>query len=143
VVTSNGFQLVNAVGESIDMTLGNAILKYDDLNQTVSVNSSFEFAAANSAALGDNDGLLETGEVFQVTVLELTTQLAILLHPDLGTNTDFITEMIPPDGAVLLVERRTPSGERHSHCKRVISQQREGDGEGEGQREVVGCTCGV
>ena len=132
MVTSIGFQLVNAVGESIDMTLGNAILKYDDLNQTVSVNSSFEFAAANSAALGDNDGLLETGEVFQVTVLELTTQLAI----DLGTNTDFITEMIPPDGAVLLVERRTPSGERHSHCKRVISQQREGTGKGKGRERL-------
>ena len=103
----------------------------------MSVNSSFEFTAANSAALGDNDGLLETGEVSQVTVLELTTQLAI----DLGTNTDFITEMTPPDGAVLLVERRTPSGERHCHCKRVISQQREGGGEGQG--EVLGCTCGV
>ena len=101
------------------------------------MNSSFEFTAANAAALEDNDDLLETGEVFQVTVLELTTKLAI----DLGTDTVFIIEMIPPGGAVLLVERKTPSGERRSHWKRVISQQQVGDGEGQG--EVVGCTRGV
>ena len=105
VVTSIEFLISNAAaGEAIDMTPGNSIIKYSDKTQTVNMNSSAEFSSSNVAAFGDTDLLLEFGEVFQITLLDLTTQLAT----DLGTNTDFTIEMIPSRGAVLFIERRTP-----------------------------------
>jgi len=104
-VTSIEFQLSNAAaGEAIDMTPGNTIIKYSDKTQTVNMNSSTEFSASNIAAFGDTDSLLEVGEVFQITLLDLTTNLAT----GLGTNTDFTIEVTPPRGAVLFIGRRTP-----------------------------------
>ena len=104
VVTSIEFQISNAAaGEAIDMTPGNTIIKYSDKTQTVNMNSSTEFSSSNIAAFGDTDSLLEIGEVFQINLLDLITQLA----SDLGTNTGFIIEMIPPRGAVLSIGRRT------------------------------------
>ena len=105
VVTSIEFQISNAAaGEAIDMTPGNTIIKYSDKTQTVNLNSSTEFSASNIAAFGDTDSLLEIGELFQITLLDLTSNLA----NDLGTNTDFTIEMIPSGGAVLFIGRRTP-----------------------------------
>jgi len=105
VVTSIEFQISNAAaGEAIDMTPGNTIIKYRDKTQTVNLNSSTEFSASNIAAFGDTDSLLEIGELFQITLLNLTSNLAT----DLGTNTDFTIEMIPSGGAVLFIGRRTP-----------------------------------
>jgi len=105
VVTSIEFQISNAAaGEAIDMTPGNTIIKYRDKTQTVNLNSSTEFSASNIAAFGDTDSLLEIGELFQITLLDLTSNLAT----DLGTNTDFTIEMIPSGGAVLFIGRRTP-----------------------------------
>jgi len=105
VVTSIEFQISNAAaGEAIDMTPGNTIIKYSDKTQTVNLNSSTEFSASNIGAFGDTDSLLEIGELFQITLLNLTSNLAT----DLGTNTDFTIEMIPSGGAVLFIGRRTP-----------------------------------
>lgn len=105
VVTSIEFQISNAAaGEAIDMTPCNTIIKYRDKTQTVNLNSSTEFSASNIAAFGDTDSLLEIGELFQITLLDLTSNLAT----DLGTNTDFTIEMIPSGGAVLFIGRRTP-----------------------------------
>ena len=75
-----------------------------DNTQTVNMTSSSNFTATNVAAFGDTDGLLEVGEVFQVTLLDLTGQLLT----DLGTNKDFTIEVLPPIGAVLFIGRRTP-----------------------------------
>ena len=105
VVTSIEFQISNAAaGEAIDMTPGKTIIKYSDKTQTVNLNSSTEFSASNIGAFGDTDSLLEIGELFQITLLNLTSNLAT----DLGTNTDFTIEMIPSGGAVLFIGRRTP-----------------------------------
>ena len=105
VVTSIEFQISNAAaGEPIDLTPGNTVIKYSDNTQSVNMNSSTEFSASNIAAFGDSDALLETGEVFQITLLDMTTQLAT----DLGTNKDFTLELVPPRGAVLFIGRRTP-----------------------------------
>ena len=105
VVTSIEFQISNAAaGEAIDMTPDNTIIKYRDKTQTVNLNSSTEFSASNIGAFGDTDSLLEIGELFQITLLNLTSNLAT----DLGTNTDFTIEMIPSGGAVLFIRRRTP-----------------------------------
>ena len=105
VVTSIAFQISNAAaGEAVDMTPGNTIITYSDKTQTVNLNSSTEFSASNIAAFEDTDSLLEIGELFQITLLDLTSNLAT----DLGANTDFTIEMIPSGGAVLFIGRRTP-----------------------------------
>lgn len=106
VVTSMEFQVSNAAaGESIDMTPGNTVIKYSDSSQTVNMNASSEFSATNVASFGDTDKLLEVGEVFEIVLLNMDTQLAT----DLGTNKEFTLEIIPPSGAVLFIGRRTPT----------------------------------
>jgi len=106
VVTSMEFQVSNAAaGESIDLTPGNTVIKYSDQSQTVNMNDGTEFTATNVASFGDNDKLLEVGEVFEIVLLNMDTQLAT----DLGTNKSFTLEVIPPSGAVLFIGRRTPT----------------------------------
>ena len=69
------------------------------------MNSIADFSATNVAAFGDTDSLLEIGEVFEIVLLDLTTQLST---DTLTANTDFTIELIPPSGAVLFIGRRTP-----------------------------------
>ncbi len=105
-ITKIVFQVSNAAaGESIDLTPGNTVIVYSDDEQSVNMNSTTEFTAINVAAFGDTDSLLEIGEVFEISLLNLNTQL----DPDLGTNTEFVIELIPPRGAVLFIGRRTPT----------------------------------
>ena len=104
-VTQIVFQVSNAAaGEAIDLTPGNTIIKYSDDNQTVNMNATSDFTAINIAAFGDTDSLLEVGEVFEITLLDLKGQLGT----DLGTSTVFTIELVPPSGAVLFIGRRTP-----------------------------------
>ena len=106
VVTTMEFQVSNAAGgETIDMTPGNTVIKYSDKFQTVNMNAPSDFSATNVAAFGDTDYLLEIGEVFEIVLLDLTTQLST---NTLTANTDFTLEIIPPSGAILFIGRRTP-----------------------------------
>ena len=105
VVTTIEFQVSNAAaGEAIDLTTGNTVIKYSDKNQTKTMNETSEFTSINIAAFGDADSLLEVGEVFEITLLSLNSQLS----PILGTSTEFVIELVPPSGAVLFIGRRTP-----------------------------------
>ncbi|MCI0879027.1 MAG: hypothetical protein J4N78_09115, partial [Chloroflexi bacterium] len=79
------------------------IIKYSDKDQTVNMTADTQFSSTNIASFGDSDSLLETGEIFEIVLLTLTTQL----DPDLGTNQEFSIEVIPPRGAVLYIGRRT------------------------------------
>ena len=104
-ITKIVFQVANAAaGESIDLTPGNTVIVYSDSEQSINMNSTTEFTAINIAAFGDTDTLLEIGEIFEISLLDLNTQL----DPDLGTSTEFVIELIPPSGAVLYIGRRTP-----------------------------------
>lgn len=103
-VDSLTFQISNAAGgDAIDMTVGNTIIKYQDLNQVVNLDVAGEFTAAG-VGNHDGDSLLESGEVFEVQI----PGMVALLTPDLGTNEAFTLEVIPPTGAVLFVQRTTP-----------------------------------
>ena len=105
VVTSIEFHVSNAAaGQAIDLTPGNTIIKYSDQSQTINMTSTTDFSATNIATFGDNDSLLEIGEVFEIVLKTLDTQL----DPDLSTSTGFTIELIPPSGAVLFIGRRTP-----------------------------------
>ena len=106
VITTIEFQVSNAAaGQAIDLTPGNTIIKYSDQNQTVNMTSATAFSATNIAAFGDDDKLLEIGEVFEIVLLDLETQLSA---NTLTASTEFTIELIPPSGAVLFIGRRTP-----------------------------------
>jgi flagellin-like protein len=71
------FQVSNAAGgDAIDMTTGNTIIKYQDLNQVVNLDgdgtSTFTATGIGNA---DSDKLLEQGEVFEVEIDGLATLL--------------------------------------------------------------------
>ncbi|MCH8831141.1 MAG: hypothetical protein IID00_00165 [Chloroflexi bacterium] len=104
-VTQIVFKVSNAAaGEAIDLTPGNTVIKYSDLNQTVNFNYTSEFTAINIASFGNTDQLLEVGEIFEITLLSMNTTLS----PILGVSTEFVIELVPPRGAVLFIGRRTP-----------------------------------
>ena len=104
-VTQIVFKVSNAAaGEAIDLTPGNTVIKYSDLNQTANFNTTSEFSAVNVASFGNTDQLLEVGEIFEVTLLSMNTNLS----PILGVSTEFVLELVPPSGAVLFIGRRTP-----------------------------------
>ena len=104
-VTQIVFKVSNAAaGEAIDLTPGNTVIKYSDLNQTVNFNNTSEFTAVNIASFGNTDQLLEVGEIFEITLLSMNTTLS----PILGVSTEFVIELVPPRGAVLFIGRRTP-----------------------------------
>ena len=105
VISQIQFQVANAAaGEPIDLTPGNTIIRYSDLNQVRNLTNSVEFSSTNIAGFGDQDSLLEQGEIFEITLLALET----LLTTQLGPNTEFTLEVVPPRGAVLFINRRTP-----------------------------------
>jgi len=105
VISQIQFQVANAAaGEPIDLTPGNTIIRYSDLNQVRNLTNSVEFSSVNIAGFGDQDSLLEQGEIFEITLLSLQT----LLSTNLGPNTEFTLEVVPPRGAVLFINRRTP-----------------------------------
>ncbi len=98
------FQVTSAAAaEAIDLTVGNTIIKYTDNTQTVNLDVSGEFTAAEIGS-GDGDSLLERGEVFEIQI----PGMVALLNPDLGTNQTFTLEVVPPRGAVLFIQRTTP-----------------------------------
>ncbi len=104
-ITSITFKVSNAAaGESIDLTPGNTVIKYSDLNQTYNLNDDTEFTSTNIASFGNNDSLLEVGEIFEIKLVNLNTTLSTAL----GTSTEFVLELVPPSGAVLFIGRRTP-----------------------------------
>jgi flagellin FlaB len=98
------FHITNAAGgDPIDMTVGNTIIKYQDLNQVVNLDETGEFEAEGIGS-DDGDTNLEPGETFEVRIPNLVTKLT----PDLGTDQTFTLELIPPTGAVLFIQRTTP-----------------------------------
>ncbi len=98
------FQVSNAAaGDAIDLSVGNTVIKYTDIGQTVNLDTSGEFTATGIGS-DDGDSLLERGEVFEISI----PGMVALLDPDLGTDQTFSLEIIPPRGAVLFIERTTP-----------------------------------
>ncbi len=103
------FQVANAAaGEPIDLSQGNTLIKYTDPNQTANLNLATEFTATQVGS-GDGDSLLEAGEVFEIRILNMDNPWAGSdMIADLGPDTEFTLEVIPPRGAVLFIQRTTP-----------------------------------
>ncbi len=108
IVSDISFYVTNAAGgESIDMSVGNAIIQYTDENQTVILDTPGEFTATGIGN-SDGDSMLEQGEVFEIVIPGLQSGGANALSSQLGTDQTFTLEVIPPSGMVLFVERTTP-----------------------------------
>ena len=97
------FQVANAAGgEAVNLTPGDTIIRYTDVGQTTTlVSGDFTSTGVGNA---DSDKLVEVGEIFEIKITGLVSKL----DPDLGTAYTFILEVVPPQGAVLHLERRTP-----------------------------------
>ncbi len=108
VVKELVFQVANAAaGEAIDLSQGNTIIKYTDKVQSATLNTSTEFSISDIGT-GDGDSMLERGEVFEISILNMDTQAGTDLLTDVGVDTEFTLEVIPPKGAVLFIQRVTP-----------------------------------
>ena len=97
-------QVANAAGGiGVDLTPGKTLIIYSDASQSVTlVSGDFTSTGLGSA---DSDSLVERGEMHEIKI----TGLVAKLNPDLPKNTSFILEMKPPSGAVIHIERTTPS----------------------------------
>ena len=98
------FQVANAAGgEPIDLTQGKTIIRYSDSSQSVIFDTSALFSVS---AIGDadSDNLLEPGEIYEISLLGMESNLAT----NLANSKTFSVEVIPPQGAVLFIERTTP-----------------------------------
>ena len=96
-------QVANAAGGvPVDLTPGNTLITYVDVNQAVNL-ASGDFT---STALGnsDSDGLVEIGETHEIKISDLANKL----NPDLKNDTTFILTIKPPQGAVIYIARTTP-----------------------------------
>ena len=92
-----------AGGSSIDLSPGRTIIKYIDANQSINlVSGDFAVIPLGSA---DTNYLLEPGELYELKI----TGLVDKLDPDLTADKRFTLEVKPPKGAVLHLERRTPT----------------------------------
>ena len=97
------FIVATAGGESVNLSPGNAIIKYSDAFQTAILATSGDFSLT-PIGIANNDNVVEVGELILLTVKNLVNTL----EPDLATADLFILEIIPPDGAVLNIQRTTP-----------------------------------
>ena len=98
------FQVSNAAGgEAVDISPGETIIQYLDTGQAVTlVSGDFTVAGLGNA---DSDNLVEPGEMYEIVI----TGLEAKLNPDLVKDKPFTIELKPPQGAVLHIERRTPT----------------------------------
>lgn len=97
------FTVANAVGgEPINLSTTDRVvtIDYRDARQIAAIPDWTLVWKVKS----DNDDLLETGEL-----AELTVPLTDNLTDTLGINTDFSIEIKPPAGAVLNIQRTTPA----------------------------------
>jgi flagellin FlaB len=104
-ITSLVVTVGNAMGgEPIDMTTGanaKVLVEYRDASQRVPIDSD---KWSVNWRVSDNDNLLETGELAEITI-DISTGLT----PSLTSNTQFALEIKPPSGAVLNIQRTTPA----------------------------------
>ena len=114
VVNEISFTVANAAGgQFVAITPGRTIIKYSDKNQSVifgATGDSFAFVV-DPLGNADNDNLVETGEIYKITLKHLAGSgdgARTGLTTTLKTGDTFQVEMIPPHGAVLLIERTLP-----------------------------------
>ena len=103
------FLVTNSVGQGVvNLDPGTTIIQYKDPGQAYLFAGSTYFTVSNEVSGGDGDNLLEPGEVYSITVDIEAAKDAGAMSADLGPDTTFSLEVIPPQGAPLLIQRTTP-----------------------------------
>ena len=98
------FNLANSAGGgAVNLGQGKTVIKYSDDNQTFLFDTSAEYRLT-SLGNADEDDLVEAGELYEIALKNMVSNL----NPDLSTGDTFIVEVIPPEGAVLHIERTIP-----------------------------------
>ncbi len=96
-------RVANATGgAAIDLTPGKTILTYVDAHQALNFGSG-DFTVTGLGNT-DQDNQVEPGEIYIIRVPGLVQKL----NPDLSEHTMFSITVIPPMGAVVRIQRRTP-----------------------------------
>ena len=90
---------LSADGEPVDLTPGETIIRYTDGVQSTIFDSPSGFTVSGLGS-ADSDNLLEHGELYELKLINLD---------NLGVSTNFTLQVIPSQGAVLSMERRTPA----------------------------------
>ncbi len=99
-------QVANAAGgENIDLTQGQTVIRYSDADQAIMFDTSAKFSVTPMGN-GNSNTLLEPGELYELTLLNMQTNLTT---PLIKSKT-FTLEVMTPKGAVLHVERTIPVG---------------------------------
>ena len=99
------FQVANAAGgEPIDLTPGATVIRYIDSEQQVMFDTGSKLSATPMGN-ADSDNLLESGEMYELALLSMETNLSTKL----ANCTSFLLEVMPPKGAVLHLKRTTPT----------------------------------
>ena len=112
-VSTIAFQVASAAGgNAIDLTPGKTLIKCTDQTQSKMFLTDSSSTGFTSTDLGsaDSDMLLERNEVYEIKMfgLDSTDSGDNNMTNTLGVNTKFSLEIIPPSGAVLLIESTTP-----------------------------------
>ena len=98
-VTDLKITVANAAGgRPVDMTAGETVLTYLDVDTVATNIQNFTLTRLGGA---DADNLLEAGEMFEITVDSSTYGLT--------DGDQFIIQIKPPSGAVVLIERTIPA----------------------------------
>jgi flagellin FlaB len=105
-VDSLVFTVANVLdGEDVNLATGDSaevVFEYRDASQRVALGN--DDWAVSWLGNDNGNGLLEVGEL-----AELTVTLTGNISNTLGTNTTFVLEMKPPNGAILNLQRTTPA----------------------------------
>ena len=91
-----------AGGAAVDLTPGETIITYSDVDQLFNLASGdFTVTGLGNA---DSDKLVEPGEMYEIKV----TAMVAKLDPDLGKDKQFTLQLKPRQGAVVNITRTTP-----------------------------------
>ena len=91
-------------GEGVHLNPVKAFVRYNDYLQTVVFHSSSKFSAT-PLGKADSDNIIEPGETFKLTLLGMESNLTTMLT----SCRTFVIDVMTPEGAVLHIERSTPS----------------------------------
>jgi flagellin FlaB len=94
-----------AGGDQVNLDNSNAtnrtVISYQDADLNVN-----DVSYTTTVITGNNDKLLEQGELFEISIDLTQTALSTL---NLTTNTTFTLEVKPPSGSYMVIQRTTPA----------------------------------
>ena len=92
-----------AGGDAVDLTPGKTIVRYFDSSQLITFDTPAKYSVT-PLGNADPDNVLESGESYELTLLDMEANLTHLLTK----NTVFNIEVLSPSAAALHMELRTP-----------------------------------